>query len=90
MDGSVLEKKSSFKILGLTFSSKLNWGSYVISIPKTASRKIGALIRFIKFFSSEVVLYLCKSTTRPCMECCCHVWHGAANCYFELLDKLQK
>ena len=24
MDGSVLEEKSSFKILGLTFSSKLN------------------------------------------------------------------
>ena len=27
MDGSVLEEKSSFKILGLTFSSKLDWGS---------------------------------------------------------------
>ena len=28
MDGSVLEEKSSFKMLGLTFSSKLDWGSY--------------------------------------------------------------
>ena len=37
MDGSVLEEKSSFKILGLTFSSKLDWGSYIISIAKTAS-----------------------------------------------------
>ena len=27
MDGSALEEKSSFKMLGLTFSSKLNWGS---------------------------------------------------------------
>ena len=27
MDGSVLEEKSSFKMLGLTFSSKLVWGS---------------------------------------------------------------
>ena len=25
-------------MLGLTFSSKLDWGSYIISIPKTASR----------------------------------------------------
>ena len=33
---------------------------------------------------------LCKSTTRPCMEYCCHVWAGAPSCYFELLDKLQK
>ena len=27
MDGSVLEEKASFKMLGLTFSSKLHWGS---------------------------------------------------------------
>ena len=37
MDGSVLVEKSSFKILGLTFSSKLDWVSYIISIAKTAS-----------------------------------------------------
>ena len=29
MDWSVLEEKSSFKMLGLTFSSKLDWGSYL-------------------------------------------------------------
>ena len=44
MDGSVLEGKSSFKMLGLTFPSKLDWGSYIISIPNTASKKLGALI----------------------------------------------
>ena len=48
---SVLEEKSSFKILGLTFSSKLDWGSYIISIAKSGSKKIGALIRSMKFFS---------------------------------------
>ena len=31
MDGSVLEEKSSLKMLGLTFSSKLDWGLYIIS-----------------------------------------------------------
>ena len=30
MDGSVLEEKSSFKMLRLTFSSKLDWGSYIV------------------------------------------------------------
>ena len=40
MDGSVLEEISSFKMLGLTSSSKLDWGSYIISIAKTASKKI--------------------------------------------------
>ena len=40
MDGSVLEEKSSFKILGLFFSSKLDWGFYTVSIAKTASKKM--------------------------------------------------
>ena len=89
MNGSVLEEKSSFKILGLTFSSKLDWGAYIIS-HKTASKKTGALIRFIKFLSPEVALYLYKSTILPCMEYCCYVWAGAPSWYLKLLDKLQK
>ena len=51
MDGSVLEKKSSFKMLGLTFLSKLDWGCYIISIAKTVSKKIGALIHSVKVLS---------------------------------------
>ena len=52
MDGTVLEEKSSFKMLGLTFSPKLDRGSYIISsIAKTASKKIGALICSMKFLS---------------------------------------
>ena len=71
MDGSVLEEKLSFKMLGLTL-------------------KIGALICSMKFLSPEVALYLYKSTIRPSMEYCCHVWACAPSCYLELLDKLQK
>ena len=76
MDGSVLEEKSSFKMLGLTFSSKLDWGSYIISIAKTASKEIGTLIHSMKFLSPEVALYLYKSNIHPFMEYCCHVWAG--------------
>ena len=89
MGASVLQKKSSFKIFGLTFSSKLDGGSYIISIAKTASKNIGALMRSMKFLSSEVALYLYKSTIRPCMEYCCHVWAGAPSWYLGFLDKLQ-
>ena len=87
MDGSVLEEKSSSKMLGLTFSSKLDWGSYIISIAKTASKKIEALIRCMKFLSPEIAPYLHKSTIRPYMEYCCHVWAGAPSCYLDLLEK---
>ena len=77
-------------MLGLTFSSKLDWGSYIISIAKTASKKIGALICSMKFLSPEVAHYLYKSTIRPCMEYCCRDWADSPSCYLELLGKLQK
>ena len=51
MDGSVPEEKTCFKMLGLTCSSKLDWGSYVIFITKAASKKIGVLILSMKFLS---------------------------------------
>ena len=62
----------------------------MISIAKTASEKIRALIRSMKFLSPEDALYLYKSTLQPCMEYCCHVWAGAPSCCLELLDKIQK
>ena len=86
MDGSVLGEKPSFKMHGLIFSSKWDWGSYIISIAKSASKKIATLIRSMKFLSPEVALYLYKSTICPCMEYCCHVLVGAPSCYLELLD----
>ena len=87
MDGSVLGK-SSFEELELTFSSKFDWGPYKIA--KTVSKKIGALIRSMKFLSPDVALYLYESTKRTCIEYCCHVWAGGPSCYLEFLDKVQK
>ena len=58
MAESVLQEKLSFKMVGLTFSSKLDWGSYTISIVKIASKKIGALICSMRFLSPEVAVSL--------------------------------
>ena len=77
-------------MLGLNFSSKLDWDSYIITIAKTASKKIGALVRSMKFLSLKVVLYLYKCTIRRCMEYYCHVQAGAPSSYLEVLDILQK
>ena len=68
MDGTVLEEKSSFKMLGFCFSSKLDRGSYILSITKSTSKKIGALICPVKFFSPEIALYLYKSIIRSCTD----------------------
>ena len=71
MDASVLEEKTSFKMLGLTFYSKLDWCSYIVSIAKTASKKIGALIHSMKFF---LLRLLCISINLPYD----HVWNTVA------------
>ena len=68
MQGSVLEEKSASKMLELTFFSKLDLGSYIISIGKTASKENGALIRFMKFPSLRL---LCVSVNGPYA----HAWN---------------
>ena len=86
--GLFLRKNNILRCWGDLF---LSWMSfYIISIAKTASKKIRAIIRSMNFFSPEVVLYLYKSIIHPCMEYCCHVWAGVPSCYLDLLDKLQK
>ena len=68
IDGFVLAEKSSLKMLGMTFSPKVDWGSYIISVAKIASKEIGALIRSMPFLSPEAALYLYKSIIQPCMN----------------------
>ena len=59
----VLSKKSSFKMLGLTFSSKLDWSSQIISVAKSFSKNVGALIHSMKSVSLRL---FCISVYVPC------------------------
>ena len=80
MDGTVLEEKSPLKMLGLTLSSKLNWGSYIIPNAKTASKKIGTLLHSMKFLSPELLDKLQKRICRtvgPSLEPLAHRRNGA-------------
>lgn len=63
MGGPVLEEKPSFKTMGLSFSSKLCWGSYIIFITKTVSKNIRPLIHSKKVLSPKVNRYPYKSTS---------------------------
>ena len=47
--GTVVEEKLSFKVLGLSHSSKLDQGFYILSIVKTASIEIQAFVSSLKF-----------------------------------------
>ena len=65
VDGSVLEEKSSFKMLGLTCSSKLDWGSYIISIAKSASKKKCFQEPWFVLWSFFLLRLLCISIILP-------------------------
>ena len=62
MDEFVVEEKPSFMMLGLSFSSKLDRDSYIVSIAKSVPKKITALIRSLKFLSTKVAPYLYEFT----------------------------
>ena len=77
-------------MLGLTFFSKLGWGSCIISIAKTAHKKSEPWrFRSLKILSPEAALYLTINLSYRCMEYCFHVWAGAPRFFMELLVKLQ-
>ena len=52
--------------------------SYIVSIVKTTSEKICALIGSMKLLSSEFAFYFYKSTIQSGMETCCHVLAGTS------------
>ena len=57
-----LDEGSSFKMLGLSFSSKLDW-VLILSLCDTSSKKMRASILSLKFLFSDVVLYLFKKSS---------------------------
>ena len=91
MSSIELHEETSFRLLGLTFTPTMDWKPYIQSIAKAASSKVGSLFIAQRFLSPESILYLYKSTIRPCMEYCSHIWGGAPMSKgLDLLDRVQK
>ena len=72
--------KIVFMTLVLSFSSKLDWGSYIVSLPKTASRKIGTQSSSMKFLSIDIVPCWYRYAKQSRIEYCCHIWVDAPSC----------
>ena len=79
MGGSVLEEKSSFKMLGFNFSSKLKLGTYNRYILLKCLYRV--VTCSLEFLFPQVSQYLYKSTMQSSMEYCCHVEASAPSCY---------
>ncbi|CAE1265595.1 unnamed protein product [Acanthosepion pharaonis] len=90
MSDAQLLDSTSLRLLGLTLTTDLKWNKYIESIASSTARKVGSLSRTRKFFSPESILQIYKSTIRPCMEYCCHIWSGAPSVCVGVLDRLQR
>ena len=64
-----------------------NWGCYVVSITKSVSKEIGALICSLKFLFPKDTLDIFKSTILHCIEYC--MFGQALLVLLDMLDKLK-
>ena len=82
-----LTPSSSLQILGVSFSRDLSWKEHIISLAKSASKKLGVLYRLRNYFSPSQLLSLYRGLVRPCMEYSSHVW--GASPHTSILDKVE-
>ena len=85
-----LPERDSISLLGLTLTNDMSWKSYIQSIGTKAAQRIGSLYRAARYLPPQSILYLYKSTIRPLMEYCCHLWAGAPKTHLRLLDRVEK
>ena len=91
MDGSILEEKSFFKVLGLTFSWNLIGALILSLLLKIPPRKLEPWFILRSFF---LIRLLCISINLPYSHawngCMAVVMFGDPSCYLKLLGELEK
>ena len=80
---------SKSSVLGVNVVGDLSWAAHIESIGKRAAQRIGSLYRSRRFLTRETCLHLYKSTIRPILEYCCHLWAGAPISRLSFLDRIQ-
>ena len=87
MNGIGLPEETSFRLLGLTFIRSMDCKPLPRLIQGKWTHYIGPSVSLLL----NPFLHLDKSTIRPCMEYCFHIWDGAPRSHgLDLLDRVQK
>ena len=73
MNGIELPEETNFRLLGLTFTRSMDWKPYMQSIAAFKESGLPYIGRSVSLILGSI-LYLYKSTIRPCMEYCSHIW----------------
>ncbi|CAH1953833.1 unnamed protein product [Acanthoscelides obtectus] len=90
MDGRVLPKNHSFRLVRVQITEDLIWHDHISSIAAAAGKKLGYLFRAKKYFSPHDLLTLYKAQIRPSLEYCSHIWGTAAPTTLSMLDAVQR
>ena len=85
----MIPKSDNIDILGVTLNTNLSWTSYVKTVAKNASKKLGLMYRVREFFTDEQLALIYKSHVRSQMEYCSPLWGGCGDVALRQLDKIQ-
>ena len=92
INDSVVERVTSFKLLGLTIANNLNWEEHIMSVCNRANKRLHYL-KLLKrcSVSDDDLLHYYKSVIRPTIEYACPVWQsGLTNDQRDRLESLQQ
>ena len=87
--GMEIPQRPHVKIVGLTMSYNLNWGTHVMNIHRKANRALAMLKRARRVLNPAALSTIYKSFIRSQVEYCCPIWMGAAATFIKSLDRIQ-
>ena len=89
LNGERLKLTPSFKYLGITLDSTLNFGQHVSSIVRMVHHKISLLGRIKKYLKNDVALKIYKSSILPYLDYADPIFHNARAADLDKLQRLQ-
>ena len=92
VNGSIVERVDSFKLLGVIISSDLSWEKHVNYIVNKASKRMHCVRILVKICApvDDVIMIYC-SVVRSVLEYACQVWHpGLTRKQSDDIERIQK
>ena len=84
-----LQQVSSYKYLGMTLDSSLNFKQHLSNVTRTVSHKLFILSRLRKYLSEKAALLIYKTMVLPYMDYVDVVFHKATGANLERLQRIQ-
>lgn len=78
------------ELLGISLTSKLNFGSHIEAKAQLAAKKLGILNKVRQYFTPRQLLDLYQAQVRSCVEYCSHLWDGSAKYQLEALESVER